>query len=145
MGTAVKSILFGLLDTTGGGGNNTNNGKDVAKMAENAGYYIQDIVKYVIAVIGIILILVALVQIAKGLASGGKGQVNWVMSIGCLLVGGLLLFGGWNLLSNVSLIGRDTVQTLAGDEYDTYNSENNDGWTDGGGGFAGGGTGGGNQ
>ena len=142
MGTAVKSILFGLLDTTGGGngGNGGNTGgKDVVKMAENAGYYIQDIVKYVIAIIGIILILVALVQIAKGLASGGKGQVNWVMSIGCLLVGGLLLFGGWNLLSNVSLIGADTVDTLTGNEYDTYNSENNDGWTAGGGGFAGGG------
>ena len=132
MGTVVTSILPMLLadDTSGDTG-----GKDVAKMAENAGYYIQDIVKYVVAVIGIILIVVALVQIAKGLASGGKGQVNWVMSIGCLLVGGLLLFGGWNLLSKVSLVGRDTVETLAGDEYDKYNTNDNEGWNDDGGGF----------
>ena len=136
MGTVVTSILPMLLadDTTSG----DTGGKDVAKMAENAGYYIQDIVKYVVAVIGIILIVVALVQIAKGLASGGKGQVNWVMSIGCLLVGGLLLFGGWNLLSKVSLVGRDTVETLAGDEYNEYNTEDNEGWNDDGGGFGGG-------
>lgn len=65
---------------------------------------------------GIILVIVAVVQIAKGFASGGRGQVNWVMSLACLLVGGMLIFGGWNLATGIASIGADTIAEMGGIE-----------------------------
>lgn len=85
---------------------------DIAKFLENAAGYVKNIGHYLMILAGVILIIVAVVQIAKGLAGGGRGQVNWVMSIACLLVGGLLVFGGWNLAASVASIGKGTLEEI---------------------------------
>ncbi len=95
---------------TGGGGNG--GGFDLIAFFDNAAGYLKKVGHYIMVLAGVILVIVAVVQIAKGLA-GGR-QVNWVMSIACLLVGGMLIFGGWNLAAGIAAVGKDTIETLGG-------------------------------
>ena len=90
---------------------------DIIGFLVNTTGYVKNIGHYVMMLAGAILIIVAVIQIVKGLASGGRGQVNWVMSIACLLVGGLLLFGGWNLAASVAAIGADTMTEISDGTY----------------------------
>lgn len=85
---------------------------DILSFLGNATEYVKKIGSYVVILAGFIMIIVAIVQIAKGLASGGKGQVNWVMSIGCLLVGGALAFGGWTMVTNIANGGQQTIKQM---------------------------------
>jgi len=89
-------------------------GFDLIAFFDNAAGYVQELGNYIMILAGVILIIVAVVQIAKGLAGGGRGQVNWVMSIACLLVGGMLVFGGWNLAASLAETGKETIETLGG-------------------------------
>lgn len=87
---------------------------DIIRFLDNTANYLKKIGHYIMILAGVILVIVAVVQIAKGLAGGGRGQVNWVMSIACLLVGGMLIFGGWNLATKVAKIGKGTIEKLGG-------------------------------
>lgn len=89
-------------------------GFDILTFFENSTDYLQKIGFAVMMLVGVILVIVAVIQIAKGLAGGGKGQVNWVMSIMTLLVGGALMFGGWKLVTKVASAGADTINQLGG-------------------------------
>jgi hypothetical protein len=82
--------------------------------------FLQDIGGYVVIIAGIILMIVGVVQIVKGLAGGGKGQTNWVMSIGALVVGGALAFGGWSLVANLAESAGGAVQGI--DDYGSGDS-----------------------
>ena len=64
-----------------------------------------------IAVIaGLIMMIAGIIKIAKGLMSHGQGQVNWVVNILLLVVGGLLVFGGFNAVSGFAgNIGNDLL------------------------------------
>lgn len=91
---------------------------DAARFLSNTAGYVKNTGNYIIMLAGVVLIIVGAIQIVKGLAGGGKGQVNWVMSIACLLVGGLLTFGGWNMVASISKIGEGTLNEINnGDEY----------------------------
>jgi len=114
MGGLMKASMMMnnvLLDTTtttdteGGG-------FDILKFLNNTANYLKQVGHYIMVLAGVILVIVAVVQIAKGFASGGRGQVNWVMSIACLLVGGMLIFGGWNLATGIASMGADTIEQL---------------------------------
>lgn len=120
--TALNNAMMGVLladpapttpDPSGGGGTKSG-GFDILQFLDNATSYMKQIGHYIMLFAGVILIIVATVQIAKGLAGGGRGQVNWVMSIACLLVGGILLFGGWNLMTSVARTGADTLAEMGG-------------------------------
>ena len=89
-------------------------GFDILKFFENSTNYLQKIGFAVMMLVGVILVIIAIIQIAKGLAGGGKGQVNWVMSIATLLVGGALMFGGWKLVTKIASSGADTINQLGG-------------------------------
>lgn len=102
---------------------------------QNTAAYLKNIGHYLMVLAGIILIIVAIIQIAKGLAGGGRGQVNWVMSIACLLVGGMLIFGGWNLATSVAKIGSDTLTELGGGSLGTIDATADGGGTNVGSGF----------
>lgn len=67
-----------------------------------------------IVVVGLVMVIVAVVKIAKGLMSGGRnGQTNWVLNIVLFFLGGSLAFGGgWSLLQNISKGGSDTLNDL---------------------------------
>lgn len=100
-----------ILDGTTTGGS-SGGGFDIIQFLKNGANYVKEIGHYLMVLAGVILVIVAVVQIAKGLAGGGRGQVNWVMSILCLLVGGMLIFGGWNLATSVAGMGKDTLEKL---------------------------------
>lgn len=108
-------------------------GFDIIKFLQGAAGYMKNIGHYLMVLAGVILVIIAVVQIAKGLAGGGRGQVNWVMSIACLLVGGMLIFGGWNLATSLAKVGKDTMLSVANGEYSEVDAN---GGSDFGGGFA---------
>ena len=112
MAALNNAMLRVLLDATSG--NQGGDKFDILAFLNNATEYLKKVGHYIMLFAGVILIIVATVQIAKGLAGGGRGQVNWVMSIGCLLVGGILLFGGWNLMTSVARTGADTIAEMGG-------------------------------
>lgn len=65
--------------------------------------------------VGVVMVIVAVVKIAKGLMSHGQGQVNWVLNIALLLIGGMLAWsGGWSLISDMSAGANDTLNELGG-------------------------------
>lgn len=108
--TAANNALMRVLldgDASSGGGS-----FDILKFLNNAANYLKQIGHYLMILAGVVLIIVSVIQIAKGLAGGGRGQVNWVMSIACLLVGGMLTFGGWKLATKVAKIGKNTIETV---------------------------------
>ena len=117
MGDIINRVGFRMMDIllstgstgdTGGGGSKF----DIITFLDNSAGYLKKVGHYIMVLAGVILVIVAVVQIAKGLAGGGRGQVNWVMSITCLLVGGMLIFGGWNLATNLASMGADTINEL---------------------------------
>lgn len=108
--TAANNALMRVLLETG----TTDGGStfDIIRFLKNTAAYLKTVGHYIMVLAGVILIIVSVVQIAKGLAGGGRGQVNWVMSIACLLVGGMLIFGGWNLATNIASVGKGTIEQL---------------------------------
>lgn len=85
---------------------------DIGNFLQNA----QDAVKkwggYVVVLFGLIMILVAAIQIGKGLMSHGKAQTNWMIVIVLLIVGGAFSVGGWNLVSGIAEGGKKTIEDL---------------------------------
>ena len=69
----------------------------------------------IVMVLGVFMIIVAVYQIAKGFMSGGHGQTNWVMSLLCLLVGGIFLSGGWSIVSDISKGAGDSIEKIGTD------------------------------
>lgn len=67
-----------------------------------------------IVVVGLVMVIVAVIKIAKGLMSGGRnGQTNWVLNIVLFFLGGALAFGGgWSLVQGISQGGSDTLNDL---------------------------------
>lgn len=66
-----------------------------------------------IVVVGLVMVIVAVVKIAKGMMSSGRGQTNWVMNIVLFFIGGALAFGGgWGLVQGISQGGSDTLNDL---------------------------------
>lgn len=66
-----------------------------------------------IVVVGLIMVIVAVIKIAKGLMSSGRGQTNWVLNIVLFFIGGALAFGGgWGLVQSISQGGSDTLNDL---------------------------------
>ena len=110
---ATAAMAAPLLEPSG----DTETTFDIITFLQNAAGYLKTIGHYLMILVGVILVIVAVIQIAKGFANGGRGQVNWVMSIACLLVGGLLIFGGWNAATMVASIGGGTIDSIASGEY----------------------------
>lgn len=69
--------------------------------------------------IGVVMMVVAIWQIAKGLIQHGRAQTNWAIAIILLILGGALAsFGagsdafGW--LSGIAAGGKNTIEDLGG-------------------------------
>lgn len=59
---------------------------------------------------GLIMMLAGIIKIAKGLMSHGQGQVNWVINILLLVVGGLMTFGGFSQVAGFAQnVGNDVL------------------------------------
>ena len=72
--------------------------------------------KIIVVIIGVVMVVVGVFNIAKGLMSGGKAQTNWVLNLALFFIGGALAFGGgWGLVEQVSKGGSDTLNDLGHD------------------------------
>ncbi len=71
----------------------------------------------IVTIVGLVMVIVAVVQLAKGLIQGQRGQTNWVMVIILFFVGGALAFsGGWSIVQKISDGGSATLNELGGGE-----------------------------
>lgn len=66
--------------------------------------------------LGVVMVIVAVWQIAKGLISHGKTQTNWFVAIALLLLGGALASlggtGAWQWISGIAAGGKQTIDDL---------------------------------
>lgn len=70
----------------------------------------------IVGIVGIVMVIVGVVKLAVGLMQGGRGQVNWVMTIILIGLGGILAFtGGWQFVTNFSSGALSTIQQLGED------------------------------
>lgn len=70
--------------------------------------------KVIVVIIGVVMVIVGVFNIAKGLMSGGRAQTNWVLNLVLFFVGGAIAFGGgWGLVQDVSAGGSDTIYEMA--------------------------------
>ncbi len=91
------------------GGSSWTIGNALSALQETVGNY----GKVIIGIIGLVMVIVSVYQIAKNLISHGKGQTNWVITFALLLVGGaLLLASGWDLLVSIANGGQSTIDDL---------------------------------
>ena len=67
-----------------------------------------------IMVLGVVMIIAAVIQIGKGFIMGARAQTSWGMAAACLIIGGMLLAGGWNIVGQIST-GAGSSLTKLGD------------------------------
>ena len=67
---------------------------------------------YLIILIGVVMVIASVYQIAKGLISHGKTQTNWAIAIILLILGGAFMVGGFSFVSNIASGGRKTIEDL---------------------------------
>ena len=74
----------------------------------------------IMILVGVVMVIAAVWQIGTGLMSNGKKQINWVVSIALLLLGGALASfglsgnGAWNWVSGIAEGGKTTIDELGG-------------------------------
>lgn len=76
-----------------------------------------------VIIIGVVMMIVAVWQIAKGLIQHGKAQVSWAVAIALLIIGGALASfgatsladpdnGAWGWIEKIASGGRTTIEDL---------------------------------
>lgn len=92
---------------------------DIENLLTNAGSTLAGWAKLLMIIIGIIMVVVGVYQIAKGLMSGGGqrgAQTNWIVAILLIVLGGALGFfggGGWDFVVTIAQGGKKTINDLA--------------------------------
>lgn len=99
-----------LIIGTGG----TDNGWDLTTFFENVVQAVQRWGGMFIVLLGVIMIIVAVYQAAKGLISHGKTQTNWFITATLLILGGALAVGGWSWVYSLARGGQITLNQLGG-------------------------------
>lgn len=88
---------------------------DLGTFLQNATETIKTWGNYLIILIGVIMVIISVYQIAKGLMSHGKGQpTNWFVAAALLIVGGAFMVGGFTWVSGIASSGKDTIDDLGG-------------------------------
>lgn len=108
-----KPITMDTYGTVGDGSDGTNFSID--KLIENTIGKLSYWGSGLVIIFGLIMVIVGIYQLFKGLSSGGKSQVNWVVVVLLILIGGALAFtGGWSLVQKVAGGGAKTIEGLGG-------------------------------
>ena len=82
----------------------------------------------VIMLLGALMIIVGVWQIFKGVTGGQKAHTNWAMTLGCFIIGGMFLTGGYNLMANISKGAGSSIEEIG--NKDTSGSLTKDGEKD---------------
>lgn len=105
MGTVVSSILMAWDFRTF-----LTNSATTLEAWANAGFI----------VIGIVCLVVGVVMLVKNLMMHGKGQSNWIVTIGLMLVGGVLVgSSAYNFIKDIAMSSKDTINDLGGEKVKT--------------------------
>ena len=67
---------------------------------------------YFIILLGVVMVIAAVWQIAKGLMNQGKGQTNWATVVLLFIIGGAFMVGGFGFAESISSGGRKTIEEL---------------------------------
>lgn len=85
-----------------------------ADICNNITDFVKAVGSYIVIIVGILCLLAAVLQLVKAFAA--KGRANWLPIILCFLLGGLLAFTGWSMITGgtLSTLGKDTLEAAAG-------------------------------
>lgn len=90
-------------------------GWDVNTLLQNLNTALNSWGSGIVTIIGLVMVIVGVYKIGKGLMSHGQGQVNWVLNIALIIIGGMLAWsGGWGLVSQFSNGAQKTINDLGG-------------------------------
>lgn len=90
-------------------------GTDIGQLFANLTKRVQEWGGYFIAFIGLVLIIVGIFNVAKAFMQHGKAQVNWVLCLCMILVGGFLFAGGqggFQELQQWAGVGNESLKDL---------------------------------
>lgn len=88
-------------------------GWSLTKFLDNAFKTLGTWGKVIITIIGVVMLVAGIYQVAKGLISHGKTQVSWPVAILLILIGGALAFASmWDTLKNIGQGSKETIQEL---------------------------------
>ncbi len=96
---------------TGGTGSKTSS-TFIANICNNVADFMKALGSCIILIIGIALIIAAVYHAAKAFAA--RGNANWLIIVACLLFGGFLAFGGWNIIKGGTFggFGKTTIDNM---------------------------------
>ena len=87
---------------------------DLGTFLQNATDTLKQWGGYLFVFLGVIAIIIGVYKIVKGLISHGQsGQpVNWLVSIGLIILGGVLIAGGFAFVSDIAQEQKKTIEDL---------------------------------
>jgi hypothetical protein len=86
---------------------------DLGSFLQNAAKTLKTWGGYFIILIGVVMVVASVYQIAKGLISHGKGPgTNWAVAIALLILGGAFMTGGFAFVANIAGGGKKTINDL---------------------------------
>lgn len=86
-----------------------NLGDALSAIQETIGNY----AKVIVGIVGIVMVIVGVYQIAKNLISHGRGQTNWIVTFALIIIGGaLMLSSSWDMIRSIATGGKNTINDL---------------------------------
>ena len=111
--STVMTILVTLDKETSQTGITDNNSWSLQNLFQNAQTMVKSLGGALLALLGIIMVVVAGVKIAKGLMGGQNSPPpNWIMIIVLLVVGGAFAATGITLISKIASGGASQINEL---------------------------------
>lgn len=111
---AASQTLLAQVGGGGGGGTGGDSGGwDLVEFFTNGQDYAETGFAAFLGLAGVVAIGWSAFLIIKKLSSE-RSQESWPRIIGLLFVGGLALFGGWSMFSNLASGAKDTVDEFGG-------------------------------
>lgn len=85
---------------------------DLGSFLKNATETLKTWGGYFIILIGVIMLIVGVYQLASGLWSHGKKQTNWFIVVCLFIIGGAFMVGGFSFVSKIASGGQKTIEDL---------------------------------
>lgn len=88
---------------------------DLISAIQNSKNYTATFGGAVVGLIGFVIIIWAVFQLALKITGSEKGrQTSWFMVIFAIVVSGAMIYGGWQLIMSVAQGGHQTINDLGG-------------------------------